>query len=364
MSIPKRLQQDKGNGVAIHSQPIEARIDWLLQLSQSHSEQFCNPDNHLARRRYLAEHPTEILALKCMDGRIHLPVATQTPMGIIQPFRNLGGIFDLGWPYLGDLLADRVQTAVNQRRRVLVIITYHFSRGEKTRGCAGFNCDKDAAKAHAFDIAKQVQTIFGRAHQMVYPLVCGFETDEDALLLHTTPEHCFNLADWPEADLAQLSAQLYRLYPNMPEQMRRDLLPLAEGNVRHISEIRRSKRTLAIEHREWVICVGRGFDFLHVPNVALIVGPYSPDLAHPIRTAADIIRTNMDKGRIPDDGFLLLSSAPFQEAGPDQARAAVKAQFMAEFAADVIKEGQPELAEKMRVRTGILNWPTRKLSLL
>lgn len=353
-----------GTHVAIHSQPIEERIDWLLQLSQTHSEQFSDPDAFLARRRYRAEHPTEVLALKCMDGRLHLPHATQTPMGIIQPFRNLGGIFDLGWPYLGDLLAESVQTAVNQGRRVLVVITYHFSRGETSRGCAGFNCDTDAAKAHAFDIAKQVQTIFGRAHQTVYPLVCGFETDEDALLLHTTPDHCLDLAAWPETELGQLSARLQALYPDMPEQIRLDLLPLVEGNVRHIGDIRRHQRTLAIEHREWMICVGRGFDFLHVPNVALIVGPYSPDLAHPIQKAAGIIRANMDQGRIPDDGCLLLSSAPFQEAGPDQARAAIKARFMADFATNVIRECQPVLAEKMHIRTGILNWPTRKLSLL
>lgn len=350
--------------MAIHSQPIEDRIEWLLHLSRTHSEQYCDPDSYLARKRYRAEHPTEVLALKCMDGRLHLPHATQTPMGIIQPFRNLGGIFDLGWPYLGDLLAENVQAAVNQGRRVLVIITYHFSRGEKSRGCAGFNCDTDAAKAHAFDIANQVQTIFGRAHQTVYPLVCGFETDEDALLLHTNPHHFLDLAEWPETKLEQLPARLQALFPEMPEQIRMDLLPLVEGNVRHVNDIRRNQRTLAIEHREWMICVGRGFDFLHVPNVALIVGPYSPDLAHPIKKAAGIIRANMDQGRIPDDGCLLLSSAPYQEAGPDQARAALKARFMADFAANVIRGCQPELAEKMHVRTGILNWPTRKLSLL
>jgi hypothetical protein len=34
-----------------------------------------------------------------MDGRLNLPVMTQTAVGIIQPFRNLGGKFDLGWPF-------------------------------------------------------------------------------------------------------------------------------------------------------------------------------------------------------------------------------------------------------------------------
>ena len=28
--------------------------------------------------------------------------------GIIQPFRNLGGMFDLGWPHLGETLVEAV----------------------------------------------------------------------------------------------------------------------------------------------------------------------------------------------------------------------------------------------------------------
>ena len=90
----------------VHARPISERIDWLMELSRAHSASFCSPENHLARQRYLAEHNTQIIAMKCMDGRIHLPYVTQTPLGVIHPFRNLGGIFELGWPYLGDMLAD------------------------------------------------------------------------------------------------------------------------------------------------------------------------------------------------------------------------------------------------------------------
>jgi hypothetical protein len=77
---------------------------------------------------------------------------------------------------------------------------------------------------------------------------------------------------------------------------------------------------LDIEHREWVICLGRGFDWLHMPNQALIIGPYSPDLADPVRNAAGILQSNMAAGRIPSDGFLLLASVPFAEIGVDRAR--------------------------------------------
>lgn len=349
---------------AIHSQPIQQRIDWLMELSRTHSAQFCDPENYLARQRYLAEHPTHIIALKCMDGRLHLPYATQTPLGIIRPFRNLGGIFDLGWPYMGDLLESSVLEAINTGRRVLIIITYHYSKGDRSRGCAGFDCDHHAAMEHAQHIRLQVEAIFGHDHQTVYPLVCGFETDEDALILHGTDDRQLDLSSLSEADIPTLKHQLEGLLPDMPSQVRHDLMPLVEGNIRHIAEIRQSHREPDIEHREWMICVGRGFDFLHVPNVALIIGPYSPDLSDPITKAAGIIRANMEKGRIPDDGFLLLSSAPYQEAGPDQARAELKAHFMAEFAAAVIRKTQPELAQKMLMRTATLHWPTRRLDVV
>ena len=348
---------------AIHTRPIQERLDWLMNLSRNHSEHFCNPENYLARQRYLAEHPTHIIALKCMDGRLHLPHATQTPLGIIRPFRNLGGIFDLGWPYMGDLLESSVMEAIDSGRRVLIIITYHYSKGEKSRGCAGFACDKQAAMQHARAIRSQVEAIFGRDHQTVYPLVCGFETDEDALVLHSADDQLLDLSSLNPEDLSTLTLQLENLLPDMPCQVRYDLLPLVEGNIRHIQEMRSIQRDLDIEHREWMICVGRGFDFLHAPNVALIIGPYSPDLSDPILKAAGIIRSNMENGRIPDDGFLLLSSAPYMEPGPDAARAELKTRFMSDFAAEVISKAQPELAKKMLRRTATLHWPTRRLHL-
>ena len=352
----------------IHSKPIQDRIDWLFDLASRHGELFRSPEAWLARERYLAEHPTAIAVLKCMDGRINIPVATNTPTGILMPFRNLGGMFDLGWPHLGEVLAHHVQRMVGTGRRVLFLITYHWSKGDPARGCAGFNYDTQAAIAHTQDIRRQVEHIFGSGHGTVYPLVCGFETDEDALVIHGVDGGLLDLATLGAWDVATLEPRLAALLPDMPAQMRADLLPLLAGNLEHIAQVReqvrRRERTLDIEHREWMICLGRGFDFLHTPNLALIIGPYSPDLADPIRKAAGIIEDNMGAGRIPADGFLLLASVPYDEIGVDRARAELKSRFLSGFAAEVIRAEYPALAERMAMRTAVLDWRSRNLELL
>ena len=113
-----------------------------------------------------------------------------------------------------------------------------------------------------------------------------------------------------------------------------------------------------------MICLGRGFDFLHTPNLALIIGPYSPDLADPLRKAAAIIENNMRAGRIPDDGFLLLASVPYDEIGVDRARAELKSRFLSQFAAEVIASDFGALAQKMKKCTAVLDWNSRTLERL
>ena len=352
----------------MQNKPIAARMEWLFELARRHGENFSSPEAWLARERYLAEHPTAIAVLKCMDGRINIPVATNTPTGILMPFRNLGGMFDLGWPHLGEVLAHHVLRMTCLGRRVLMLITYHWSKGDPKRGCAGFHHDTTAAIAHTREIRRQVEHIFGHGHGTVYPLVCGFETDEDALVIHGAGDAVLDLAGISAGDATTLPHRLAALLPDMSAQMRADLLPLLIGNLEHIAQVReqarRHERTLDIEHREWMICLGRGFDFLHTPNLALIIGPYSPDLADPLRKAAAIIENNMRAGRIPDDGFLLLASVPYDEIGVDRARAELKSRFLSNFAAEVLRNEFGALAQKMRKRTAVLDWRSRRLEQL
>lgn len=358
------LVQAGAESLAIHAMPIQQRIDWLVDRARRHSLEFQSPEAWLARSRYLAQHPTAIAAFSCMDGRINIPVVTNTPHGVIMPFRNLGGQFDLGWPYLGEVLSEQVQRVMREGRRTLALLTYHFSKGDPQRGCAGFNCDTGAARAHTFAIKRQMEAVFGAGHGTVYPIVCGFETDEDALILHGEDGASLDTSRLSPADCERLPALLTRLYPDMADQVRKDLLPLVEDNIAHVAAVRHSRRDLTIAHREWIICIGRGFEWLHMPKVALIIGPYSPNLADPIRKAAEIVEANMQAGRVSDDGFLLFAEAPYQEIGIDRARSELKGRFLSEFAATVIRNEFPNLSTKMQVRTAVLAWQTRSMEMI
>jgi len=360
MSIHERPIPDR----PIHDLPIGERIDWLFAMADRHGEAFRSAEAWIARERYSAQHPTAIIVLKCMDGRINIPFATNTPVGVLRPFRNLGGMFDLGWPHLGEVLAHDVRRMVHAGRRVLIIITYHFSKGDPRRGCAGFDFDTRASIDYVRGIQRQVEHIFGSGHATVYPLVCGFETDTDALIVHGTNGETLDMSAVGAGERAALDRRLTALLPDMPAQMRADLQALLDGNIDHIEQMRHDARALDIEHREWTICLGRGFEFLHTPNLALIIGPYSPNLDEPIGKAAGIIQANMAAGRIPDDGFLLLSAAPFDEFGVDRARAELKARFLSQFATEVISAAYPELARKMAVRTAVLDWHSRQLTVV
>jgi hypothetical protein len=350
---------------AVRKLPIQQRIDWLIEHAKHYAEAYKSPESFLARERYSAKHETAIIALKCMDGRLDLSLATNTPAGIIQPIRNLGGRFDLGWPYFGEILTEEVERTVRHGRRTLILISYHYSKGDKQRGCAGWGYNTDAAREHAIRIKRQVEEVFGTVHDTVYPLVCGFETDKEALVLHgSNHRDVLDLETASAKDLASLPAALSRLYPDIPEVMEKDLLPLVQGNIAHIKDLKKSDHSLEIVHHEWMIGVGRGFHWLHMPNLALIIGPYSPDLADPISKAGGIIASNMEHDRIPDDGFLLFSLAPYHEVGVDRARATVKSRFMAEFAAHIIRSDHPKIADKINIRKGILSWHTRELELI
>lgn len=349
--------QEKGG------QPSQNLIDFILERNRLQSEAFCNPEAALWRKLHSKRHPTEIAALKCMDGRLNISVMTNTPPGIITPWRNIGGKFDLGWPSFGDQLHQWVENVIRRGRTCFILNTYHFSRGDTHRGCAGFGYDTDASKKAMWKRKEQIERAFGAGHRVVYPVQVGIETDEDVLIFHGVKDQKLDLADEVDTSEKELLERLGSLYPDMSDPMLNDLLPLLVGNQEHIKEIRSSGRKIEeLDHGEQILGIGRGFDWLHLPNRALIIGPFDTDWPAAVTVAAKILLSNIQEGRIPEEqGVVLLASAAFAaRTGSEHPIAIERARHMAEKSMTVIKEGVPELRGHLHVLTGVVDVNTRR----
>ncbi len=343
---------------------------FILARNQEQSEAFCNASAKLSRQQYRVLHTTEVVALKCMDGRLNLSVMTKTPVGILNPYRNIGGRFDMGWPFLAELLKEWVWYARDAGKNCILVATYHFSKEEKHRGCKGFGYDTAAARASSAALVQQMGEVWTRPYSMVHPILVGIETDEDALVFHSEEGKSFSVADHVDMDEAELGQVLADLYPEMRRSMRDDLLQLLIGNQCHIKEIRAEKRMpIDMDHREQIIAVGRGFDWLHLPNKALIIGPYSPAWPEAVKTAGGIVLDNFSRTQLDADaGVLLMACAlTVHEKGSFEWNLAVqKARSITKLSLEALTQAVPELVgrENFSVLTGVVDANTRLLHLV
>ena len=336
-------------------------IESLLKYNRSQSDEYCSVDAVFKRRVYRQSHPTAICALKCMDGRLNLPVITNTPAGIIQPMRTIGGRFDLGWPHFGDVMSEWMERSFSENRSCLVLASYHFSKGSKDRGCKGFGYDTKSAIKYTQKLREQFERVYGMQHVVLYPVQIGIETDEDAIIVHGHNGDRLNIAE--VTDATQIEGGLKVLFPDMSHVMRSDFAHLLEGNFSHIAEIRTANRpTIDIEHRESIIGIGRGYDWLHMPNIALLVGAFDYNLAASVKTASDIIKSNLEEGRLDSQqDMVLMSSSPcWKPRGTYQWNQMVeKANSLALLAHDAIKDHNPELLQNIKILVGVVDMHTR-----
>ena len=305
--------------------PACRTVEQLVQWNQQGRREFAAEPAYSARRRYLAMHPTQIVVFKCMDGRLNVSNMTQMPCGILTPFRNIGGRFDLGWPLLKEAVKSVAHFAESQGSRTLVMSMYHFSKGDPCRGCKGMNFDTEASKREATRFHDQLNFAFSPSPAAsVVPIVVGIETDDEALIFHGEADggsftgNVLNVADFASSqpDIDALRHALESLYPSMDRRLLKDLLPLLEGNAKHIHEVRTQHEQLLrtivdFDHREIVIGVGRGFDWLHVPNKALLIGPFEHNWVDHVVTAARVILSNIQdrQSANANDGVVILSSS-------------------------------------------------------
>ncbi|MEI6649948.1 MAG: hypothetical protein WCL23_00770 [Candidatus Moraniibacteriota bacterium] len=339
---------------------MENKKKMLIELNRKHSDMFMS--QRLERDLYLANHPTKIIAFKCMDGRVHMPTVTHTPLGVMRPYRNIGGKFDLGWPLLNESFDRSVTRAVTKGNRVLVLVTYHFSAGDTHRGCAGFKYDCEESKRSTEQFRKQILRVYGENNGVVFPILVGLETDKDALIFHGEQGDIIDVSTITDGSEDNLHQLFRALYPSMPDRILADLIPLVSGNLAHVNETKSGKPVEDLVHGEWILAIGKGFDWLHTPNMALIVGPYDPNLGEPITTAAGIIRSNVNAGRAAG-GFVLLSSAVYADPA-ERNRTKERSLYLNRLSQDIIRKNYPEIADLMHSMAVIMDSETMRMELV
>ncbi len=340
----------------------EKLVQLFLKKNKIQSKLF--QDESPARRTYREKHPTEIVFIGCMDGRVNGPHITKTPVGIIQVYSEGGGQFDFGWFGFGWLIRRWVKYSAQKKRNKIILCSYHFSKGAQHRCCAWFKYNTEVAKKHQQYLVSQFKSAF-KEHHEVYPIMIGIDTDTDAIVVHGVDGKTLDLSEC-NSDKQELFIKVRELFPAMSERVIKDFSKLLLGNIEHIKEVKESNRPIqSIDHQEQFLFIGRGFEWFNLPNKALEVGPYNPELSKPILVAARVLLQNIQQGRIPkDEGILLVTSAMYgTEDDTEYHHALAKAQFLAKFAKEVIASDEelkkfllPYLHEEPLV--GVFNFDT------
>lgn len=336
-------------------------IEELMELNRAYSGQFVAQSAE--RERYHAKHPTNIATFKCMDGRVNLSRLTHTPIGIIRPFRNIGGVFDLGWSVLNTEIVDYVRTSSDIKgRNVLFLVTYHFARGSIERGCRGHHYDVAAGTKCAAHQVEQIRRVF-HGHKGVYAILVGVETDRQSLIFHGQGGRRVSMEDLPNSDSAIVNA-IRTLYPDIPDEIMADLTPLMRGNIVHVRELSRTDHKLEDrEHKEHILALGHGFEWIPY-NHALVINDLELTLDDTVGTAAGIIKENHRAGRTSGSKATLLTSVTYEQDGYMKAMAVERSRYLTRLGLDSIRKFHPDLRDFFEPHTCVMRWQDRLLEVI
>jgi len=322
--------------------PIHQKI---LAVNAQQSEKYVADES--ARRRYWAKHPTFFACIKCMDGRVLFPSMTNTPIGIVKPFRAIGGKFHIWWPSFVGRVRRWIEMAMSHGSRSCIFVTYHFSASDTHLGCAGWKYDTAAARAHAERLQKDLSEVFG---EQLTAIVAGVETDRDTFILHGSAGDVAGdtLIGKSEEEILRLILQAF---PGINSGVATDLVPFMKGNRDHIQELMQQPRDLkALGHNERIIAVGQGFHWLAEINSALIINDADPNLADSIRVAASLIEKNLAEAP-PGDDATIFTCIPYTQPGTDYRQAVARARGLKTFTEGVVREYFPNLLARNRLHS-------------
>lgn len=348
---------DPALSLGIRMLSIQERI---LDLNRVQSDFYIA--NESARHRYWAKHPTFFACIKCMDGRVNFPIMTNTPVGIVKPFRAIGGKFEAWWPSFLGRVRHWVERAVHMGSRNFMFVTYHYSASDAHLGCAGWKYDTASAKAHAEKLRDSLAYVFG---EQLTAVVAGVETDRDILTLHG-PAGDISGDGLVGKTPAEIEEALAKCFPELDQQTMADLIPFLVGNAKQVQELTVHPRQHEDkQHRERIIAIGQGFDWIAQGNLALIINDADPNLAESVRVAGSLIEKNLKDAPLGDDAAIF-TCIPYHEPGLDHRQAVARARGLALFAENILTEAYPALLASGRVHTlaSIMWEPNKKIEVV
>lgn len=335
-------------------------IDRVSAINAWASAQYAEAET--ARERYWASHSTLVACVKCMDGRVHFPVMTGTPVGVVKPFRAIGGAYQVWWPAFWKRFERWVDAAVRRGSRSCIFVSYHFSGSDTHLGCAGWAYDTTAARAHAMRLAADLTEVYG---EQLTTIVTGVETDRDELMLHGAEGDVRGSALIGQP-IETVRANIRKAFPAMPNAVLEDIIPFMMGNAEHVAaRIANPRSVEALGHDERIIALGIGFDWLAQSNLALIINDADPCLDVAVATAASIIEKNLARA-IPGDDAVLFTSVQYEKPGRSYRAAVARARGLSEFAWKIIAARMPALAASGRLKSlvGVTFEPSKTLEVI
>lgn len=332
----------------------------LIDINTEQSAKYIEAE--AARTRYWAEHRTFFACIKCMDGRVQFSSMTNTPVGIVKPFRAIGGKFSIWWPSFLGRVRHWTERAMSQGSRNFMFVTYHYSASDTHLGCAGWKYDTKGARGGAEQLQKDLAFVFD---EQLTAVVAGVETDRDILTLHgkidVSGETC--IGKRPE----EVAAMLREAFPDMSMHTVNDLLPFMLGNAKRVEELNASPRSVLDKgHNERVIALGQSFDWVTSQNLALIINDADPNLDESVRVAGSLIVKNVEHATAGDDVATIFTSIPYREPGTDYRQAVARAKGLKEFAKKILREAYPELMASGRLHSlAAVMWePNKKIEVV
>lgn len=346
-------------------QDINAQV---IALFQRQSELF--QLDEAQRRRYFERHPTYFGCLKCMDGRVEFPAMTKTARGIVKPYRAIGGKFELFWPAFQSSVAFWVKHAITHDAHSCMFVTSHFCSLKHELGCKGWHNDHAAAREHMERLARQMGEDFG---EQLVAIPSSVDTAYDNLVLHG-PKGEVSGESLRGLDIDAIRQEVRRAFPDMTEQVIKDLAPFLLGNAERVAELKASPRSIKeMEHDERVIAIGEGFDGLAAENFALMNSDVNPNLDAAVVLAAKMIEMKVAKRSSDQQATIftniyygkskgILSSLP----GMDKKCAIRRSSGLQEFAQMHIRQHCPSLWNSGRLHylTAVTREPTRELEII